>query len=178
VARDAQPLDDPVPYRHPFSRRYRYERPAQLPAGIVVLGDALCALNPIYGQGMTVAALQAEALRTHLTTTNGLDTRRYQRQASRIAGLAWGLATGADLAFPGVAARRTLASGFLSWYVGHMQAAAAEDPTVGRAFLRVSSLVDSPPALFHPRLLALVARGGSRSRGGPRADGWGSPRTA
>lgn len=178
VARDAEPLDDPVRYRHPVSRRYRYERPAQLPAGIVVLGDALCALNPIYGQGMTVAALQAEALRTHLTGTSGLDTRRCQRHASRIAGLAWGLATGADLAFPGVAARRTPATGLLGWYVGHVQAAAAQDPAVGRAFLRVSSLVDPPQALFHPRLLALVARGGSPSRGGPRADEWGPPTAA
>lgn len=166
LVREAEPLDDPVAHRHPVSRRHRYERRGQLPDGVVVLGDALCALNPIYGQGMTVAALQAEALRAHLSGASGLDTRRYQRHASRIAGVAWGLATGADLAFPGVVGHRHLATGLLSGYVDHVQAAAEEDPLVGRAFLRVTSLVDPPPALFHPRLLARVARGSSWSRGG------------
>ena len=110
LVREAEPLDDPVPHRHPVSRRHHYERRDQLPDGVVVLGDALCALNPIYGQGMTVAALQAEALRAHLSRTGPLDTRRYQRHASRIAGVAWGLATGADLTFPGVAGDRHIAN--------------------------------------------------------------------
>ncbi|WP_404389785.1 FAD-dependent oxidoreductase [Humibacillus xanthopallidus] len=168
LVREAEPLDDPVPHRHPVSRRHHYERRDQLPDGVVVLGDALCALNPIYGQGMTVAALQAEALRAHLSRTGPLDTRRYQRHASRIAGVAWGLATGADLTFPGVAGDRHIANGLLSRYVDRVQAAAEEDPMAGRAFLRVTSLVDPPSALFRPQLLARVASGRSLSRGGPR----------
>lgn len=150
---DAEPLDDPVAFRYPASVRNRYDRLARLPDGLGVLGDAVCTLNPIYGQGMTVAALEAVALRDHLAGRGQLRPRPYLRDVGRISGLAWGLALGADLSFPEVDGPRTSSTRMLGRYVELLQAGAAHDARLGRAFLRVTSLVDPPTALFRPSVL-------------------------
>ncbi|WP_433342232.1 NAD(P)/FAD-dependent oxidoreductase [Streptomyces sp. CA-253872] len=55
--------------------RHYYERSGHRPAGFLAIGDALCAFNPIYGQGMTVAAQQAVALREVLGRGGGSPAR-------------------------------------------------------------------------------------------------------
>ena len=150
---DAQPLDEPVAYRHPSSVRNRYDRLTRFPDGLVVLGDAVCTLNPIYGQGMTVAALQAAALHPHLANRRALRPREYMRDVGRISGIAWAMALGADLSFPEVEGRRTPATRLLGRHVQRLQAGAEHDARLGRAFLRVTSLMDPPTALFRPSVL-------------------------
>lgn len=151
ILQDAEPFDEPVAYRYPTSVRNRYDRLTRFPEGLAVLGDAVCTLNPIYGQGMTVAALEAIALQPHLT--RGL-TRTYLHDVGRISGLAWAMALGADLTFPEVEGPRTPATRFLGRYVQRIQAGAARDSQLGRAFLRVTSMMDPPAALFHPSVVA------------------------
>jgi 2-polyprenyl-6-methoxyphenol hydroxylase-like FAD-dependent oxidoreductase len=128
VLEDAEPLEEPVAYRYPASIRNRYDRLTRFPDGVAVLGDAVCTLNPIYGQGMTVVALQAAALRRHLANGRPLRPRAYLRDVGRITGIAWALALGGDLSFPEVEGRRTPASRLLGRYVGRLQAGAAHDP--------------------------------------------------
>ncbi|MFI7064125.1 FAD-dependent oxidoreductase [Kribbella sp. NPDC050124] len=148
----AAPLDDPVAYRYPASRWCRYDRLDRFPSGLAVLGDAVCTLNPIYGQGMTVAALEADALRRQLAAGHPL--LGHLRDTGRIAGAAWALARGADLSFPETPGRRTAADRFFGRYVGMLQAGAVRDEHLGRAFLRVTSLVDPPTALLRPAVVA------------------------
>ena len=103
---DAEPLDAPVAFRFPASVRRRYERLRRFPRGLLVLGDAVCSFNPVYGQGMTVAALQATALRDELARSDPPHARRYFRRISALIDPPWTVAAGADLAHPQVVGPR------------------------------------------------------------------------
>ena len=156
--RDAEPLDEPVAFRHPASVRHRYERLTRFPEGLLVMGDAMCTFNPIYGQGMSVVALQALALRGHLQQRTRPQPFRFFRQIGQIVDVPWSMATGGDLAFPKVVGQRTVQMRLLNGYLAKLLAGAAHDPRLGRAFLRVAGLVDPPQALLAPGVAARVLR--------------------
>jgi 2-polyprenyl-6-methoxyphenol hydroxylase-like FAD-dependent oxidoreductase len=154
---DSEPIDDPVTYRFTANVRRRYERTRGLPDGFLVMGDALCSFNPIYGQGMTAAALQALALRDRLPV-DGHSTRRSFRALARAVEVPWQLATGADLAVPEVEGPRPPKLRLVNGYVSRLQAAAAHDSALSRAFLRVTGLVDRPEVLLRPSIARRVLR--------------------
>jgi hypothetical protein len=99
---------------------------------------------------MTVAAQEAVALRRHLAG-GPLDGRRLMAELARIVDVPWRLTSLADRPFVTPAPAATAAERWLAGYVDRLQRAATVDGTAGTAFLRVTSLVDRPPALFRPR---------------------------
>ena len=157
--RDAEPLDDPVGFRFPASVRHRYERCARLPAGLLVVGDAVCSFNPIYGQGMSVAALEALTLRRHLERGVEPQPRRWFRDLARVVGVPWDMSAGGDLVFPGVPGRRTLKVRLLGAYLARFHAAAAHDARLSTTFVRVAGLVAPPQSLLRPDIALRVLRG-------------------
>jgi 2-polyprenyl-6-methoxyphenol hydroxylase-like FAD-dependent oxidoreductase len=161
--RSGEALDDPVAYRFPASVRRRYERLRRFPAGLLPIGDAVCSLNPIYGQGMTVAALQALALREHVRRHGTAEPRQWLRRVARIVEAPWDMVVGGDLAFPEVTGPRTAKVRLLGAYIARLHAAAADDPRLAVAFARVMALVDPPPSLLQPGTAARVLRGGRRA---------------
>ncbi|MGH3828894.1 MAG: FAD-dependent oxidoreductase [Pseudonocardiaceae bacterium] len=146
----AQALDDPVEFRFPTSVRHRYERLRRFPAGLLVLGDAVCSFNPIYGQGMTVAANQALALRGLLTRGSDPAPREYFRAIAKTIDSPWDMAVAADLAYPGVPGTRTAKVRLANAYLPRLHAAAAHDTTLGAAFVRVVGLLEEPETLLRP----------------------------
>lgn len=160
VIRDAEPLTDPAPYRFPVSRRHHYERLSRFPEGYLVLGDALCSFNPVYAQGMTVAALEAEALDACLGDGRDGLTRRFFRRARKIVDLPWSTAVGTDLRFPEVRGRRTPMIRFVNWYLPKLHAAAQRDHELSVAFLKVINMMSPPPSILRPGVVWRVLWGG------------------
>jgi 2-polyprenyl-6-methoxyphenol hydroxylase-like FAD-dependent oxidoreductase len=156
VVRAATPIGTPALFRLPAYVRRRYERLTSFPAGLLVTGDASCSFNPVYGQGMSVAALNAVALRDELGRGGEPDPHRYFAAVSGSLEAPWRFGVGADLALPGVTGPALPESPLTADYVGRLQLAATEDPAVAVAFMRVMGLVDPPPALMRPEIAARV----------------------
>lgn len=170
ILRSAVPLDAPVKMRFPASLRRRYERLRRFPEGYLVVADALCSFNPIYGQGMTVAALEALLLRRLIAQgTDGL-ARRFFRGAAKLIDTPWSISVGTDLRFPEVEGRRTAAVRLTNAYVNRLHAAATTDPVLGAAFLRVLNLIDPPARLLSPAIVLRVLRGSLGRPAPARAD--------
>jgi 2-polyprenyl-6-methoxyphenol hydroxylase-like FAD-dependent oxidoreductase len=164
--RAATPLDEIVSHRFPANLRRRYGR---LPEGLLPIGDALCAFNPIYGQGMTVAALEAVALRDALAAGEAGMATRYLASAGRIVDQAWQLAAGADLAQPAVGGPRPPKVRIVNAYLRRLLAAAQHDGELAVAFIRVSGMMDPAEALLAPAVLRRVARAARAARATRRA---------
>jgi 2-polyprenyl-6-methoxyphenol hydroxylase-like FAD-dependent oxidoreductase len=158
VIEEAMPIDDPVPFRFPASRWRRFDRLDRMPAGFVAIGDSVVSLNPIYGQGMTVAAQQSMTLREHLAASDDVDPLRLHRAITRVIRPAWDMAAGADLSLPGMPQRPNPGQRIVSAYVKRMQKSACTDPALSRIFGGVSGLVAHPASIFKPSVMARIAR--------------------
>lgn len=178
VIKDAEPLSEPVSYKIPSNLRRRYERLTRFPEGYLVLGDALCSFNPIYGQGMSVAALEAAALDVCLARGEERLAGRFFAGASAIIDMPWSTAVGNDLRFPEIEGPRTAMTMFINWYIGKLHHAAHHDAALSVAFLKVVNLLAPPPSLLHPRIVWRVLRGNLWPRAGkPAADAQPTPAT-
>jgi 2-polyprenyl-6-methoxyphenol hydroxylase-like FAD-dependent oxidoreductase len=164
VIHDAEPLDDPVSFRYPASIRRRYEQLDRFPDGLLVTGDAACSFNPVYGQGMTVAALDALTLREHLQRGAPPEPAQFLKDIAAVIDVPWSISASGDLAFPEVEGERDGQVQFANLYMSRVQAAATRDGAVTRTFMRVAGLVDPPTALMSPAMALRVLSNSRRSR--------------
>jgi flavin-dependent dehydrogenase len=168
-----EPIGGPAVHRFPVMRWRHYERCRRLPAGLVVLGDAVCSFDPTFAHGMSVAALQAEVLRRELAAgRDGLE-RRVARGAAEVAAVPWALVSGTVRRFPGMPPK-PLRERLLDRYLARLVTTATRDDVVATAFLRVVNLVAPPRSLLAPRLArrvlaARVTAGGAAGRAAPGA---------
>ena len=162
--RGAEPISQPYGYRGTSSCWHHYEELERWPERLVVLGDAFCGFNPIYGQGMSAAAKSAAALADVIRRSQGdLDgvAQSTLREIGKITEGVWLLATSADLEWPGteggtVSNRPT--DRFGRWYINQLLDAAAFDKTVWLQFNAVSQLTQPAVTLFAPGIFLRVMK--------------------
>jgi len=180
VTHEAEPIGEVQRYVFPHSQRRRYERLARFPSGLLAMGDALTSFNPIYGQGMTVAACEALALHDALAQGHAGLARRFFRAAARVIDIPWQLAVGGDLSISSVPGPRPLPVRLVNAYIARLYRAAQHDAVVSLAFQRVVHMLDKPESLFAPRVLWRVWRkggaGAQAHAAGPRGLSTISPR--
>jgi 2-polyprenyl-6-methoxyphenol hydroxylase-like FAD-dependent oxidoreductase len=162
VVAKAEPLTDYNRYRYVSSLRRRYEKLARFPEGYLVFGDAICSFNPVYGQGMTVAAQEALTLQRCLGAGSNDIARRFFKAAAKTIDIPWDIAVGNDLRHPQVKGARPPMMRFINWYIGKLHLAATRDSTLATAFLKVANLMVPPPSLLSPAIAWRIWRGSRR----------------
>jgi 2-polyprenyl-6-methoxyphenol hydroxylase-like FAD-dependent oxidoreductase len=147
--------------RFPASVRRRYDRLRRFPEGLLVLGDALCSLNPVYGTGMTNAAVQARVLDHCLRRVGpggeGL-WRAFFREAGRAVAPAWWFASTGDVPLTGKSGPPGVRLGGM--WLRRVARAASADPDVSAALMRVIGMDRPPTSLLRPGMAARVLRAG------------------
>ena len=165
------PLSSTASYRFPSSQRRHYERVPAPPAGFVALGDAACSFNPIYGQGMSCAALQAHALAAAVADTGvrcDVLPPRFNRAAARIIDAPWSIAVGADFLHPSTTGPKPPGTDLANRYTQRLVRATHHSLPLARTFTRVVNLVEPPTALVRPSVVARVGGASvARRRAGP-----------
>jgi 2-polyprenyl-6-methoxyphenol hydroxylase-like FAD-dependent oxidoreductase len=164
AVRAAEPVGDVAHHHMPSSQWRRYDKMPRFPDGLLVCGDAMCSFNPIYGQGMTVAALDAAVLRDCLRCGGTDLPRRYFRASAKPIGVAWQMVAASDLAFPGVVGRRSRWMRVTTRLVDWALTACESDPVVAVRFFKVNGLIDPPIRLLHPAFVYRVAAVNLRRR--------------
>jgi 2-polyprenyl-6-methoxyphenol hydroxylase-like FAD-dependent oxidoreductase len=167
-----EPVGEPAIHRQTGNRRHHYGESRDWPRGLLVVGDAYCAFNPVYGQGITVAACQAVLLRDALRRAatagrvHSIDSRRLQLELASVADLPWAVATGEDLRQPSSDAQQSPTQQLLGRWSAELATLATHgDRTAYRTFAGVYHLMTPPGELFRPALLLAAAR--ARLRGLP-----------
>ncbi len=158
--RCAKPLSPIYEFRHTANRRRYFENLQRWPERFLVMGDSLCAFNPVYGQGMSVCALEAQALQNFLAQNGNLENggaQRFQKKIASIVEPCWMLATGEDHSWPGTeGAPPKKVMKIMQWYVHKIIALAPSNRLAFRRFKEVSHMMKSPAVFFHPKLLIPV----------------------
>ena len=162
MIRAAVPTGPVHGFRSTANRRRHFARIPVWPEGFLVLGDALCTFNPVYGHGMSVAARSAVMLAEELGR-DGLrpgTARRVQRAIDGVVAAAWMMATGQDVRYPHTLGRRPgVAASVFQRYVDRMIRTAASRPEVTAPMLAAFTLSGSFGRLLSPDVVRATLRG-------------------
>jgi 2-polyprenyl-6-methoxyphenol hydroxylase-like FAD-dependent oxidoreductase len=153
----AEPLSDVAFTRTTVNRRNSYERMPVWPENFVVLGDALAAYNPVYGHGLSVGAQSAlilrDVVRRHGWGAPRL-SRRVQKAVARPVGVAWDLAIGQDVFYPGAAeGGPRIRDRIVAAYVSRLMYTATGNGRIARRVTDVTSLERRAEVLLGPSVL-------------------------
>ena len=165
LVQQLEPISDVVVHRQTGNRRRQYENLPNWPKGLVVVGDAFCAFNPVYGQGIAVAACEAVLLRdalrrNRIDRAGAVDTRALQRRFAGVTELPWSIATGQDLRFPtsdGSPTRWGALSN--SWGMELGRLAGHGNRRAASTLSGVYHLMLPARHMFHPALVIAATRG-------------------
>lgn len=158
MMRAAKPLGDVARYKIPSQKWRRYDRLVRLPEGYAVVGDAVCSFDPVFAQGMTIAALEAELL-GDLLRAGRFDALAFAKATGRIINIPWFMSSIEAHRYPTAEATRPKGASILHSVMDRIFDCANYDPVIYLALISVMHLDRDPRAFLRPSVLARLAWG-------------------
>ncbi|PMB53982.1 2-polyprenyl-6-methoxyphenol hydroxylase-like oxidoreductase [Fischerella thermalis CCMEE 5201] len=164
--KDAKPVSPIYGYRRTENCWRHYEKLTRIPDGLVAIGDAVCSFNPVYGQGMTTAALGALTLQDCLQkqyqnnqhSLTGF-TKRFQKQLVKVLETPWLMATGEDFRWETTeGGKPNQITRLMHQYMDRLLQLSVSDANIYGSFLEVMHMTKQPASLFAPNLLLRVLK--------------------
>ena len=145
-------------YKIPYQEWRRFDL-AVVPEGLVVVGDAHCRFDPVFGQGMSVAAMEALELQRCLEFSKYLNkgfTGAYHKKISKIISTPWDMTITEAFRHPSIEGNKPIFRPIKQWYSKKIYQLSAVDPNIYLRLVRVMNLVKSPLHFFHPKVLFAI----------------------
>ncbi|MFP5317490.1 MAG: FAD-dependent oxidoreductase [Acidimicrobiia bacterium] len=161
IIETCEPLSDIVTHRLPSNQRRHVEELRRVPGGLVMVGDAVCSFDPVYGQGMSSATIQAEALGQELDRTTALDdrfVRAFYRRSAKAVTPIWQMSTGADFAFPATTGPKPPGTDMINRHMARVLVATQVSEEICQRFLEVTCLLRPARDLLTPAMALKVRR--------------------
>ncbi|EHL72913.1 hypothetical protein HMPREF1014_02700 [Bacillus sp. 7_6_55CFAA_CT2] len=155
----AEGITDIKTYKIPYQVRRRFDLVNNVPEGLLVIGDAQCRFDPVFGQGVSVAAMEAHQLQLLLQDRKQLDktfTQQFYKKAATIIETPWDMTTTEISRHPQLKRELTTKQKFQLWYTKQIYRLSASNSDVYIRLVRVMNLIRSPFHLFHPNVLLSV----------------------
>ncbi len=162
----AKPVSPIVGYRRAENRLRHFDEMQRWLENFVVLGDAVYAFNPVYGQGMSTAAISAMELEQCLQNQreNGLGlnglAEAFQKKLIEVISFPWQLATGEDMRWDETEGKQVNpdpSAALMQNYFDQVMWATTRNPNVLDAFYRVQNMIEAPSIFFRPDIVLQVA---------------------
>ncbi|EQB37143.1 MULTISPECIES: NAD(P)/FAD-dependent oxidoreductase [Virgibacillus] len=162
----ADPISKINIHKIPYQVRRRFDL-VNLPAGLLVIGDAHCRFDPVFGQGISVAAMEALALQESLVETRTFNRkfgREFHRAIAKVIATPWDMATTEVLRHPDIKGDRSVILPFKQWYSRKVYELSAVDPEIYLRLVKVMNLMEPPTHLFHPSVGNAILTSKKQSR--------------
>jgi hypothetical protein len=159
LIRTAKPLGPAVIHKFMSSRWLHYERMKRLPEGFVLIGDAVCSFNPVFGQGMTIASMGVKILGDCIAAQassspdlHGLPLR-FQQELARLVARPWGMTAMMDLKHPQAQGKRVPGLGLLHWAFDTLIDQTSLNKEACLQFYEMMHMKKGPEVLLRPGFL-------------------------
>ncbi|MEH7180368.1 glutamate synthase subunit beta [Neobacillus vireti] len=157
--KEAKPLSKTSIYRIPTIIWRRFDKIGNLPNGLLLIGDTICRIDPVFGQGMSIAILEAlslqKLLQQHKNELHKIPRFFHKKSASIISPI-WNMVITEDYRYPATTGKKPYGLTLQQWYAKNIFILSSQNQDVYDNFVKVMNLVSPVSSLMKPSIIKNV----------------------